>query len=406
MCDAGPDPAVQPVVVISDGAAGAIAPRCWHTDRLYRRIKDLERLVELTNAVQIRTVNGGDLDLSTSTGRMVARILGSVAQQESGHHAERRVRFNVQKAANGTWQTAHRPFGYTMKGEPLEPEATMIRTAVTGVLGGKSIRSVAAEWNARGITTTRGTAWSAPRVRRILMNPRYAGLKVHQGRVVGAGDWEALIDEPAHRGMVAFLSDESRRSRVSWERRFIGAGVYVRGECGAPMRTTYPNGGKRVYACPSNHVARMAEPVDEYVEMIVLGLLTGSDIHRRIGTVNSVDIDALYARRVALSVRLEELAGMFAAGDIDAAQLRRGTTDLRAQLAGVDMVLAEATATSPTAKLLKDAAGEVEHAWRNCSPDIDIKGKIISELMTVRILKSRRGVKGSHPEYIEVEPKR
>jgi site-specific DNA recombinase len=377
---------------------------CWHPDRLYRRIKDLERLVELTDAVQIRTVNGGDIDLSNSTGRMVARILGSVAQQESEHHSERRVRFNAQKAVAGTWQTAHRPFGYTMAGEPLEPEATMVRTAVADVLAGKSIRSVATDWNAAGVKTTRGTTWSAPRIRRLLLNPRYAALKVHQGKIVGPGDWGALIDEDTHRGVVAFLSDESRRNRTSFERRFIGAGVYVCGECGAPMRTAYPNSGKRVYVCSaSNHVARQAEPVDEYVETLVRKLLTGSDVHRRIGKCADIDIDALHARRAALAARLEELAAMFAAGDIDAAQLRRGTNDLRTQLAGVDTVLAEATATSPAAKLLKDATGEVEKAWALCSPDI--KGKIIGELMTVRVLKAPRGTKGFHPEYIDIKPK-
>src|SRR6476661_7074690 len=52
----------------------------WHPDRLYRSLKDLVRLIEAADAgrVQIRTVNGGDLDLSTASGRMLATILGSV----------------------------------------------------------------------------------------------------------------------------------------------------------------------------------------------------------------------------------------------------------------------------------------------------------------------------------------
>src|SRR6478672_284058 len=107
---------------------------CWHTDRLYRSMKDLERLIEIADAarIQIRTVNGGDLDLSNSSGRMLARILGSVARQESEHKGERQRAANVQRAATGRWQTANRPFGYTVipairglrpqASEPLEPE--------------------------------------------------------------------------------------------------------------------------------------------------------------------------------------------------------------------------------------------------------------------------------------------
>jgi hypothetical protein len=36
---------------------------CWHPDRLYRSMRDLELLIEVADAggVQIRTVNGGDL---------------------------------------------------------------------------------------------------------------------------------------------------------------------------------------------------------------------------------------------------------------------------------------------------------------------------------------------------------
>src|SRR5262245_54261 len=66
---------------------------CWHPDRLYRRMADLQRLVEITDrGVKIRTVNGGDLDLSNATGKMLARIVGSVSEMESEHKAERQRR--------------------------------------------------------------------------------------------------------------------------------------------------------------------------------------------------------------------------------------------------------------------------------------------------------------------------
>jgi DNA invertase Pin-like site-specific DNA recombinase len=129
---------------------------CWHTDRLYRSMKDLERLIEVAEAqhVAIRTVQGGDLDLITSAGRMVARILGSVARQQSEHMSERRISANEQKAQRGKWQTANRAFGYTWQGEPLEPEASAVRKAALEVLAGKSIQGVAREWNAAGLKTT------------------------------------------------------------------------------------------------------------------------------------------------------------------------------------------------------------------------------------------------------------
>src|SRR4029077_14044148 len=112
---------------------------CWHPDRLYRSMKDLERLIEIADAagVAIRSVNGGDLDLSNSSGRMLARILGSVARQESEHKGERQRRASEQRPPAGTWIIRGiRTFGYTKTGEPMEPEASMVRQAATDVLAG------------------------------------------------------------------------------------------------------------------------------------------------------------------------------------------------------------------------------------------------------------------------------
>ncbi len=79
--------------MLDDMKAGQFAALIvWHTDRLYRSMKDLERLIDVADAsgTQLKTVQGGDLDLSTSAGRMLGRILGATARQESEHHAERR----------------------------------------------------------------------------------------------------------------------------------------------------------------------------------------------------------------------------------------------------------------------------------------------------------------------------
>jgi site-specific DNA recombinase len=149
----------------------------WHIDRLYRSMQDLARIIEAAEdgGVQIRTVSSGDIDLSNSAGKMIARILGSVARQESEHHAERRREANRQRALAGEWRReGSRPFGYTKDGVPLEPEASMLRKAARDILGSKSLHAVAREWNESGTTTVRGVKWSNLHVRRVLTNPRIA----------------------------------------------------------------------------------------------------------------------------------------------------------------------------------------------------------------------------------------
>ena len=398
------------------GEFGALI--CWHPDRLYRSMKDLERLIEIADkaGVQIRTVNGGDLDLTNSTGKMVARILGSVSRQESEHKGERRRRANAQRATNGAWRAdGPRIFGYTQRGEPLEPEATAVRQAATDVLGGRSLRSIATDWNTRGIVTARGKQWSNLTLRRMLMNPTYAGLRTYRGKVVGPGDWSPLIDADTHHGLVAFLTDSSRRPATSFERRHMGSGVYICGKCGERMYATVPHGSDRMtYMCRRNfHLARLGAPLDEYVEIVVLKALRGTDIHLLLQDGRKVDVGGLQTRRAALQARADDLAAMFAEGAIDGSQLRRGTSELRAQLAGIDNQLAELARRNPVADLL--APGEaVEKRWAALSPDM--RGKVINELMTVTVLPTPRGVRGVaidrgsgvriiNPDYIDTAPK-
>jgi DNA invertase Pin-like site-specific DNA recombinase len=396
----------------------------WHPDRLYRSMKDLERLIDIvdTHQIAIRTVNGGDMDLSNSTGRMLARIIGSVSRQESEHKGERRRRANLQRAQAGTWRASQpRVFGYTPRGEVIEPEATAIRQAITDVLAGRSLRSIATEWNKRGLRTPKsakrgGGPWANSALRRALMRPVYAGLVVYQGKVVGRGDWEPLIDEDTHRGLVAFLSDPARRPATAFERKHMGSGVYRCGRCDGLLYAAYPGTARpMVYACkPNTHVARLGAPLDELVEATVLRLLSDTDITSRLAPREGFDIAVMHSQRAGLQSRMDELARMFGAGEIDAAQLRSGTAELRSRLGEIDRILADAATASPAIHLLDSDREELQTRWAALSPDM--RGKIVDELMTVVVRPTPRGVHGvridrdtgAHVvnlDYVDIKPK-
>lgn len=378
---------------------------CWHTDRLYRSMKDLERLIDIADTAQvaIRTVNGGDLDLSNSSGRMMARILGSVSRAESEHKGERQRRANIQRAEAGTWRTVNRPFGYTTTGEPLEPEATAFRAAVHDVLAGKSLRKVSMEWNAAGLKTTlagkqrtekgltkiNSGQWNSQRVRRLLMNPRYAGLMVHRDKEIGAGDWTPLIDVDTHRGLVAYLSEPTRRKCTSFERKYMGAGVYVCGRCGGPMKSAMPGGRKSsAYVCRDHaHVLRGGQVLDDFVSEIVVRRLSQPDAHLLLDSTE-IDVDGLQTERAGLQARLDELADAFAEGDINASQLRTGTAKLRSKLAVIDSQLSDAARHDPVAGLIADRKRVQQH-WDDASASI--RGQVIDALMTVTILPLPKG---------------
>ncbi|MCP3939107.1 MAG: recombinase family protein, partial [Actinomycetia bacterium] len=86
---------------------------CVDLDRLVRRPAELEEFVEIADRLRIPLANAsGDTDLSTSDGRLKARIIGAVARQESERKAERVAREAEQAARRGLPRGSRRPFGW------------------------------------------------------------------------------------------------------------------------------------------------------------------------------------------------------------------------------------------------------------------------------------------------------
>ncbi|OZF39949.1 serine recombinase [Rhodococcus sp. 14-2496-1d] len=389
------------LAAIEAGEVGAVI--AFHTDRLHRSPIELERFIEVVDkaGAEIRTVQGGTLDLSTSQGRMIARIAGSVARQESEHSSERQVRANQQKAAKGVWQAARRPFGYTLAGEPLEPEASAVREAVAGVLSGKSVRQVAREWNEAGLTTAYGgKVWTATSVRRVLKNPRYAALRVYRGAVVGDGDWTPLVDPDAHRGIVALLDDPARSSNVSFERKWQGSGVYVCGVCSAALVVHVDAKKNRAYKCPSNHVRRQGVKLDAYIDGLVVERLSRPEVRLIVDSLPGVDVPALQVERNALQGRSEVLTSMFTRGDLDGSSFDRGMGELRESIQRVEDQMAAARLSSPLLDLVL-SGDELSLRWNKLSPDL--RGKVISSLMIVTVLISPKGLRDFNPEFVGIE---
>lgn len=384
---------------------------CWHTDRLYRSMKDLERVIEVCDAaeVPIRTVNGGDLDLGNATGKMLARILGSVARQESEHKAERQRRANVQRAEAGGWWSSHRVFGYNKDGTIREDEAVLIRQAAADALTGTSMRAIARRMNEQGSITSAGKPWNNVNLKRLLMNPRHAGLRVYNGKVVGPGDWQAIIDPDTHAGVVAVLSDPSRGpATVNYERKYIGSQRYICGRCGAKMHHTISTESKgktfHRYACTAAaHLSRTQPELDAHVESVALAYLReAKNLHKILAAKTEktgADPTEMRTRRAALIAQKDELATMFAEGVLDGPAVRRESARLAAKIGAIDAALADLARRSPLADLLAEGVDKLDERWAAASPDM--RGKILDELFVVVVNPSAKG-RYFKPECIDI----
>ncbi|OZF44281.1 recombinase family protein [Rhodococcus sp. 14-2470-1a] len=397
---------------VRSGQAQAIV--AWHPDRLHRRPIELESFIDVCEQfhVDIRTVHAGTMDLSTASGKMLARMLGAAARHEVEHSIERQKRAKQQAAVEGKFRGGRRSFGYEPDGMTLRTgEAAAIREAATRLLAGVSLSQIAREWNEAGLRTAFfGKEFTSRDVKKVVLRPRNAGHVLHEGQRVGFGKWETIFDPDTLAALDSLLTDPARRNADSFERKYQGSGVYVCGKCGETMLTATQTGGRagraKTYKCRGGaHLGRVAGPLDDYVSTLVIGRLSAPDAAiLRGGDDASIDVEGLKSKRVGLQARMDELAELFSAGDIDASQLRAGTAKMRLDLDAIEAEMAAARRSSVLANLVL-GSDDIAEAWTALSADV--RGKIIDQLMVVTLLPAPRGRRpgGGYfdPEFVRID---
>jgi DNA invertase Pin-like site-specific DNA recombinase len=259
---------------IQDGQVQAVV--AWHPDRLYRRMSDLESLIDLVDShkTKIATVMAGEVDLSTASGRGTARILGSVARMEVERSSERITAAFRAKASKGKpHRGGVRPFGYMWDGTrfvPVPDEAKLIREGAKRILAGESRRRITQDWHARGVRTQQGKPWSVTRLADVMRSPMIAGLRTYQGEVVSDGDWKPILDRKTWERVGRTLKRAGKLQ--SGRQRHVLSGLVVCGNCGSKMFAKYRSErGTRTYACLSDKATAcgrmrvLANPVERLV---------------------------------------------------------------------------------------------------------------------------------------------
>lgn len=397
-----PRPGYQQMLAdLRDGRAATVL--AWHTDRLHRSPAELEEYIDVCEPrrVETRTVKAGHLDLTTATGRMIARQLGVQARYEVERMIERQRRKRDEMAAAGKHFGGRRPFGWEADGmTPIEWEFDCIREAAAAILAGASLRSLAAGWVARGILTSTGSQWEGPEVRSMLLRSRNAGILTHRGEEVGPGRWPAPLDEPTWRSVCAILTDPARRLTPGNERKYLGSGLYLCGRCadGTTMRACTSNSRNPgaetrywgAYTCRVHkHLARKREQVDDIVQIALLDRLSRPDIAEVLAARDEVAIDVRGAQRDMREARstLDELAAALGAGTLDMRSYHVATESARARLAAAEQALSRAVTANPTAALV--GAQDVDEVWKGM--DLSRRRAVVAYMMTVTVLPARRG---------------
>lgn len=339
-------------------ADGIIAARL---DRITRKVADLGRLLEQAQAQDWNLV-AIDLgvDLTTANGKMVANILGTLAEWELDRRREGWREAQASAAKRGV-QIGTVPAGYS-KGDDgrLVPNqyAPHIRKAFELRAAGKSLTEIGNYLRESGVPSdgrrrkSDKGSWSVPGVKSLLANKSYLGRTCHGG-ILSEVEHEAIIDQGLFKRVQRVNLQPGRTRKASRGDRApaLLQGIVKCATCGGPMsRDTSPRkdgGVVELYRCKG--VTCTKRPVitlahlDTYVASLVADLESGLIPTDDRGE----DVKALEEELQTVEGEIEEAVEAFATAGVSPALQAQALAQLEGRKADVEQRLSEAETTVP-----------------------------------------------------------
>jgi site-specific DNA recombinase len=314
----------------------------WEASRAGR---DLQEHVNLRNLCAEKGVplsyGGKVVDLTLGDDRFVAGLDALIAERES-----EQIRLRVlrgKRAGVDAGRPAGRvPWGYRVVSPgvwELDPvEAPRVKEAAEQILSGESYSAVLRWLQTTGQATGGYVPPALNVMTRSLCKPTLAGWRVHQGDVVGKGNWPPILTEEQHTLLVARIN----RTRKTYKRmanpgpepQHLLSHIAKCGACGAglPWRRK-SGGGNPVYSCSKGHCSRLADPVDKEVERELFDRLSKIDPKQFDG--DDPAVGALWDEVEALEGQLEEWTEKAIAGEVTPASFAKIEKGLNARVEGL-----------------------------------------------------------------------
>lgn len=368
-------------VLASGECDGLIA---YDLDRTARDPRDLEDLIDVVEAkrphIPVESVSGS-LRLANDADITMARVMVAIANKSSRDTGRRVTRKHEELAREGKWGGGgFRGYGFDQAGHnPIPEEAAVLMEIGDRILGewggwteeqraaivpevGESLNSIAADLERREIPTVTGAAWSARSVASVISKPSVAGLRSHQGEIVGKAVWEAVIPKERWETICARLASRAGTTDLTLQRWLTG--VLKCPLCQHMLSGAHGNNGLR-YWCNTTRggcgkISIKAEPTEQEIERQVLELLGKKNVLNQLRHIATTEAtDQARAELAEDEAQLKELAGMWARREVGFAEytearriIDRRVKDSRALL------------TSAAPRILRALlAGDVHEGW-------------------------------------------
>lgn len=227
---------------------------CYKVDRLSRSLCDFTDLSKMFSKWGVAFVSvTQQIDTSTSSGKMMMNLLMTFAEYEREIISERIRDKMAATRRKGLWAGGCVAIGYTLKDSHLYPnpdEAPVVQRIFRRYIETQSCQTIAAELNADGVRTRKGTIWNKQQIYRILNNYAYVGLINYKGEIIQASH-EPIIQQDtwdkAHEFLAAndnhkASTGKPRADKVVHENYQPLKGLLTCGHCGGPL---YPYSRKK-----------------------------------------------------------------------------------------------------------------------------------------------------------------
>lgn len=238
-------------------------------------------------------------------------------------------------------------YGYKVAGEDLPatliPEkGALIKQMKEWLLAGQTYAEIARRAEQSGIPPPRGSSWSRQTVRRILLNPFYAGI-VRFGKLrnrvptqisewkQGQGKHEALWDEATYH---ALMAEAKRRkdSKRDYAAKYPFSGLTVCGVCGAKIQKHgSPPFEYLVCKKPRRHWSMR---YDQAVNLLTSELVTQLQ-HHQTSPHQPIDLEPLRAQLDDIKARRARVQEGYEAGLYEAAEASQKLNALQEEAEGI-----------------------------------------------------------------------
>jgi site-specific DNA recombinase len=382
----------------------------YHLDRLTRSPREFEEFREASEAAKMGPVRfvTGDADLGTGDGLLVIRIMGAVAAGESAAKSRRVKRKMLQNAQLGLPHGGSvRPFGFEDDRITHRPdEAVIVGELAQRFVAGESMRSLCTDLDARGVRTVKGSPWRTPSMRQMLSSPRMAGLRTHNGEVVGPAVWEPVISVELHRRVLATLASRAVSGRRA-PRAYLLSGLLRCGKCGGKLFSSRRVDSRR-YVCLSGpdhggcgKLTVVAPPLEELVTAYVLFRLDSPAVADAVAGRGSADAEtaALSAELAQEREMLDYLAEEFGGRRIDRRQWEKARLPVETRVRDLEVRLSRITRTDTLTGL--GTGDALREQWAGLN--LDRQAAILRTLIAaVTIAPGTRGARALDPDRVEV----